>query len=100
MAIKTKFLSVCLGISVVLFSFGFVIRSFTPATAQTNLGGNLSDCKTGKYQMQLSSFVFGQTVYYRVLIWDTETGKSKQYISSSGSSTWEVSSENLPSSPL
>jgi hypothetical protein len=97
---KTKFLSVCIGIGIVLFSSGFFIQSISPATAQTNVGNTNSDCKTGRYQMQLSSFVFSSAVYYRILVWDTETGKSKQYVSSSGSSAWTLDDENLPGNPM
>src|SRR5688500_2913980 len=79
---KTKFLSACIGIAAVLFALGFFIQSISPARAQTNVGNTNSD-KIGKYQMQLSVIQFGNTVYYKILVYDTETGKSIMYNTSS-----------------
>lgn len=97
---KTKFLSACIGIAAVLFAMGFFIQSINPARAQTNVGNSNSDCKTGKYQMQFSTIVFGSTVYYRILVYDTETGKSRIYNGSSGYDGWKEDEKNLPENPL
>ncbi|BDS13993.1 hypothetical protein [Aureispira anguillae] len=88
-----------LGVAAIIFAVAFLIQSASPAQAdnapQTTYG-------TGKYQMQFQVELEGDDdlVYY-MLVWDTETGRSKMYYGSPGAGTNEAASKfQLPSSPL
>jgi hypothetical protein len=95
---KTKFLSICLGVSAVVFSIAFLIRSVAPAQAapapQEFLDAGTN--KIGKYMMILSPET--EKFYENVTIWDTETGASVRY--SKKPSGFEKSALQLPEKPL
>ncbi len=98
---KTKFLQICIGITIVLLSSGFFIRSIVPATAQTNIG-NTEPGKIGKYQIVMSSCVDNIAIYYIASIIDTETGKTQTYTATGGQSGWSKNTGNwnLPENPM
>jgi hypothetical protein len=54
---------------------------------------------TGKIMMSESGFALGGKAIYNVLVWDSETGKSKVY-GFNGIDKMVVASYQLPSSPL
>jgi hypothetical protein len=51
----------------------------------------------GKIMMHQNSFVYNNQFYYNILVWDSETGKSKLYYTNS--KEWVLDTQ-LPSSPL
>ncbi|MCX6983730.1 MAG: hypothetical protein NT118_03115 [Lentisphaerae bacterium] len=93
---QNKFLSVCIGIGVVLFAAGFFIRSFSVANAEpapaniTQQGTN----NIGKYMMCSNGSSF-------VLVWDTETGKSAIYaLKQDAKDFYKKTEGQLPVNPL
>jgi hypothetical protein len=56
----------------------FAIK-YSPAVA----GGDILSNSSGKIMMDQSSFVYNNQYYYNVLVWDTETGRSKLYYTNS-----------------
>jgi len=75
---KNKFLNISIGVSIMLLSGGFFLRSVPTANAApapetfAEEGTN----KTGKYQLQV--YLNGEGRRYGI-VWDTETGKSKAF---------------------
>lgn len=67
---KNNFLSICLGISLVLVSAGFLIRSAYPAKAAPPMPS-----AAGKYQLSVVS----HNGKLHAWVLDTETGKSSAY---------------------
>ncbi len=84
-------------LGVVLFGTAAILFSTAPAQADAPQ----TSYATGKYGMSLSTIVEnGKTMWY-VLIWDTETGRSKFYYGNGKEGTQPALSRfNLPSSPL
>lgn len=103
---ETTFLDKCKGIALVfgtfsLMLFGAAALMFSISPAQAN-NAPQTTYGTGKYQMELTSVVSnkGNTFWY-VLVWDTETGRSKFYYGSVEDGMNAADSRfNLPSSPL
>lgn len=91
---KNKFFSVSIGISMMLLSAGFFIRSFNIANATPapekffEQGTN----KIGKYMMAFQ-LINANGWYKEILVWDTETGKSKFYLDMNPNT-------DLPAKPL
>ena len=92
------FLQKCFGISMVagtlLFGSAALIASIQPAKADIK---TYSDTK-GRIMMEQNSFVINGNFNYTLLVWDTETGKSKLYTYISD--TWTTNISQLPASPL
>jgi hypothetical protein len=87
------FQKIALSLGVLFFGIGVFIYSINPAQADNPTVTN----STGKYMMHQNSFVF-KDFNYQILVWDTETGKSKLY--SFTNSGWSNDIAQLPSSPL
>jgi hypothetical protein len=103
----TKLLAVALFGTATLF---YSIKSAS-ATTETNMVESVKSSITappttgviGKYQMALNTTVDKDgAMWYNVLAWDTETGKSKLYYSKSGSFKMNVAYEGyqLPANPV
>ena len=96
----SNFLQKCIGIALVsgtiLFGSAALIATINPAKADNPSTVN----STGKYMMHQESSQKDGKSYYNILVWDTETGKSKMYYQSTSEGTYKVSSGQLPSSPL
>lgn len=96
----TNFLQKCIGISLVaatlLFGSATLIGTITPAKADNPTVIN----ESGKIQMDQNSFLIDGKYLYHVLVWDTETGKSKLYYHSKSSGVFTSTNYQLPSSPL
>ena len=92
---KNKFLQISIGISIIMLSLTFLLRSINHADAAPPVEKFLSEGTNtiGKYQMNM---VITSTGNANVLVWDTETGKSTYYYYSSG---WKKA-EGLPDSPM
>jgi len=102
-----KFLQISLGVSAMLLSGAFFIRSIQPAHAEVSPMKQLANntMSSGKYMMN-QACVFNaeaSTVYHYVLVWDTETGKSKMYWfdrTDKKTYEWEQFGKDLPAVPL
>jgi hypothetical protein len=96
----SNFLQKCIGLALVsgtiLFGSAALISTINPAKADNPTTVNNS----GKYQMSTVGFMFNSKPVYNVLVWDTETGKSKIY--GFNSTTFKMVQEGyqLPASPL
>ncbi|MBI3512171.1 MAG: hypothetical protein HY064_16045 [Bacteroidetes bacterium] len=95
------FLQISIGISIVLLSGSFLIRSIVPANAAPPKPADFIDESTnkiGKYMMSIGEDNGTDYHYFVGLVWDTETGKSATYyLQSSGE--WSKG-DGMPDAPL
>lgn len=96
----SNFLQKCFGIALVsgtiLFGSAALIATINPAKADNPTTEN----STGKIMMEQIAWQRDGKSFFNILIWDTETGKSKLYYHSISEGTYKVSSVQLPSSPI
>lgn len=99
---NNKFLQATLGIAAIIFAAGFFIRSISPAQAAPTPQEFLEEGtnKIGKYQMALGVANDPDQIYYNILVWDTETGKSQFYGFNRSAQEWTAWSTNIPETPL
>jgi hypothetical protein len=71
--IAQRILATFLGLALFTFAIGTVMNNSAKADSP-NTVNNL-----GKIQMSTAGFVLNNNPVYNVLVWDTETGKSKLY---------------------
>ena len=88
------FQKIALSLGVLLFGLGFFVSSLNPAKADQNT----NTTNAGKIMMHQNSFVHDGNYYFQVVVWDSETGKSKFYNMDNGK--LDVAEFSLPSSPL
>ena len=81
------------GLALFTFALGTIINNSAKADNPTTVNS------TGKIMMSESGFSNGGKSIYNVLVWDTETGKSKIY-GFNGTDRMVVASYQIPSSPL
>jgi hypothetical protein len=96
-----KFVEICKGIMFLLIGIGiasFGIASVTNNSAKADSPNTVNN--SGKIMMSESGFLLNGTAMYHVLVWDTETGKSKLYNYNRNTSKLNTSEYQLPSSPL
>ena len=94
---KCKGIALVLG--VVLFGTAAILFSTTPAQADAPQ----TMYATGKYQMAITSVQDrNDTVYWYIIVWDSETGRSKLYYGSPKEKKTGAaySTYQMPSSPL
>lgn len=97
--ITQRICAVLFGSAAIIFALAFLIQSTSPAQAnnapQTTYG-------TGKYQMELTSVMGSDDrSSWFILIWDTETGRSKFYYGNLSNGINVADNKfQLPSSPL
>lgn len=92
---KINLFKACTALSMLLAAsalFIFALK-YSPVQAASGEGINSS----GKIMMHQNSFVYNNQYYYNILVWDTETGKSKLYYTNS--KAWVLDTQ-LPISPL
>jgi hypothetical protein len=89
-------LTVTAFLAVVLFGGGFFMSTINPAKADNPTTVN----ESGKIMMEQNSFVHEGKYFFHILVWDTETGKSKIYYFKPSTSTFISTSYQLSSSPL
>jgi hypothetical protein len=104
----TKFLAVVLfGGALLIFSINTLKaennnKTFNFPETLTENDTNLIQASNGKYQMSLDTYKGKDNdIYWIILVWDTQTGKSKLYHKNNDKGT--VPSHNgwqLPASPL
>ncbi len=82
-------------ISLLMASAALLIFALKYSPAVAN-GDILSD-SSGKIMMDQNSFVYNNQYYYNILVWDTETGRSKLYYTNT--KEWVLDTQ-LPVSPL
>lgn len=105
---KNKFLQISLGISLVLFSLGFLLRSIETAQATPKPENFISQGTNviGKYTMAFQIYTYtsshtnGVLIDRRVIIMNTETGKTVYYGLSDADSNWKKMEAQLPASPF
>lgn len=91
---KSKFLSVSMGVAMILLSAGFFIRSFNTAEASPKPEKFLTEgaSKIGKYSICTS--VVGQNII--AIVMNTETGHSEAYTYSNYTTPWTKLAQQLP----
>ncbi len=101
---KNKFLEVCIGIAIILFAIGFFFRSFTTVQAAPLSPNDFKKAGTnsiGKYQLSLAINTVSSGFSEYAIILDTETGESRSYYCSKGTSwKWKLEDNQLPSEPF
>ncbi len=90
------FQKITLSLGVLFFGIGVFIYSISPIQADNPTVTN----SAGKIQMSESGFVVNGSPFYHILVWDSETGKSKLFWFNSSSRTLKSTDYQLPSSPL
>ncbi len=89
------FQKIALSLGVLFFGIGVFIYSISPIQADNPTVTN----STGKVQMAMDGFVLNNKAAFHILVWDSETGKSKTY-TFDGVSKFISASYQLPSAPL
>ncbi len=98
-----RFLQIAAGIAMIITATGFLIRNMQPARADVTTP--FSTFAFGKYMMN-QTVVYSSSedvIYHYILVWDTETGKSKLYWfdrTNKRSFKWEEFGKDLPQQPL
>jgi hypothetical protein len=94
----SNFLQKCIGLALVsgtiLFGSAALISTINPAKADNPTTTD----STGKILMSESGWVYNGSPMYHILVWDTETGKSKLYVYDKGKMI--NANYQLPASPL
>ncbi len=90
------FQKIGLTVAAIIFSCAALFYSINPAQADNPTTVN----NTGKIMMSEGGFVIDGKPNYHVLVWDTETGKSKLYFFNYGKGLLGATNYQLPSSPL
>jgi len=85
---------ILLGLSALIFALGSIIHNPLKADMPNQTSS------TGKIMMDQNSFVHNGNYYFHVLVWDTETGKSKMYFFYNSKSKLEAANYQLPVTPL
>ena len=86
------------GLAAIIFAVCFGIASITnnPAKADNPTTVN----STGKIMIDQNAFIKEGQFFYHIIVWDTETGKSKLYIFKQSTGVFGSTPYQLPSSPL
>jgi len=90
------FQKIGLTVAAVLFSCATLFYSVNPAQADNPTVINA----TGKIMMDQNTIVKDGKFYWHILVWDTETGKSKMYIFYLEEKSFNPTSYQLPSTPI
>lgn len=96
---KSKFLSISIGITLMLFGTGFLIRSVQPAEAAPTPTEFVEGASTtGKYQIAVAGNSTSEQM--TAIIINTETGQTATYWRNGTFSSWGKMSNQIPSSPM
>jgi hypothetical protein len=82
------------GVAAIVFALGAVVNN--PVKADNPTAEN----STGKIMMHQEAHERDGKSYKNILVWDTETGKSKMYYLSFSEGAYKASGAQLPSSPI
>jgi len=96
---KNKFLNISIGVSIMLLSGGFFLRSVPTANAIPAPASTIEEGtgKVGKYMFQV--FLNSEGKRYGVVM-DTETGKSKAFIYYGSGSGFSEDGKAFPDNPV
>jgi hypothetical protein len=100
---KNKFLSISIGISMMIFSTAFLFRSMNSANAIPPSPKEFIEegtNKIGKFMMTMTNERDNYGDNLRVLIWDSETGKSNVYMKDGSAAQFKELNFQLPENPL
>jgi hypothetical protein len=104
---KNKFLQISFGISLVLFSLAFFIRTISTAQAAPAPEKFISEgtSSIGKYTLTFLAYDYvanngTESAARRVIIMDTETGKTIYYGLDDGDSGWKKMDDQIPANPF
>jgi hypothetical protein len=86
------------GSALIIFATLFGIASISNNSAKADSPNTVNS--TGKIMMSESGFLMNGAAIYHVLVWDTETGKSKLYGYLPSSKSMKPTDYQIPSSPL
>ena len=92
--IAQRILATFLGLALFTFAIGTVMNNSAKADSPNTVNS------TGKIMMSESGFVLNNSPIYHILVWDTETGKSKLYNYDKSSNKISTPPYQLPTSPL
>ena len=94
-----RLFTILFGTAAIILSFAFLLQSAKPATADT---APSTITENGRYDMSFQAAMDNTTMNFYVLVWDTNTGRSKIYYGNpkKGSIGPAGSGFQLPSSPL
>ena len=82
------------GVAAIVFALGTLANNPVKADSPTTTNS------TGKIMMSESGFVLNNNPVYHILVWDTETGKSKLYGINYKTLKFETANYQIPASPL
>jgi hypothetical protein len=85
---------ILLGLSALIFALGSIIHNPLKADMPNQTSS------TGKIMMDQNTVVYNGQSYYHILIWDTETGKSKLYYFYPTNAKFDAAKYQLPVTPL
>jgi hypothetical protein len=86
------------GLAAIIFALCFGIATITNNSVKADHPGTINE--TGKIMMDQNTIVHEGKIFYHILAWDTETGKSKMYYQNTSDGSYKTSSNQLPSSPI
>jgi hypothetical protein len=86
------------GLAAIIFALCFGVASITNNSAKADNPGTIN--ATGKIMMQQEAFQRDGKTFFNILVWDTESGKSKIYYLNFPDGTYKVSNGQLPSTPI
>ena len=86
------------GSALIIFATLFGIASISNNSAKADNPNTVNSI--GKIMMSESGFLMNGTAIYHVLVWDTETGKSKLYGYQPSGKSMKPTDYQIPSSPI
>ena len=108
--VKENWYKLMIGTSMVIASSAMFIYSVNPSYAGTSnnlitksvnsFKSSLPAGSDGKIMMESSTVLREGKIIFHILVWNTETGKSKMYNFSHSNNDFTTSTYQLPSSPL
>ena len=97
-------LVICVGVSSILLSASVFMSSIAPAKADESFDPSPTTTlrDSGKYMIDVSRLYYNNAEHWSILVWDTETGKSKKYFFNSNEKKFQASGPGfqLPENPL
>ena len=96
-----KFLDACKGMMYLLIGIGIASFGIASITGNTVKADNPTITNnTGKIQMVVDGFALNGKSAFHIIVWDTETGKSKTYTHNPITNKFVSADYQLPTTPL
>jgi hypothetical protein len=96
MNLVNAFQKIGLTFAAIIFSCAALFYSINPAQADNPTMTN----NTGKIQMAVDGFALNGKSAFHIIVWDTETGKSKTYTHNPITNKFVSADYQLPTTPL